>query len=105
MLTILFHFFVTILGIQNKITPIQRRILKNWILDHEENPYPTREIKRTLSAQANLSISEITRWLNNERFRLKRATKKVSSKRMLKKDKDLLNNFYNNVNKYPNNNE
>jgi hypothetical protein len=74
-------------------------------MDHEENPYPSREIKKTLSAQTNLSISDISTWFNNERTRIKRATKKVSSKRMFKNDKDILNNFYHNVNKYPNNNE
>lgn len=75
------------------------------MLNNYENPYPSREIKRSLSVEANLSIKDISKWFSNERKRIKRAIKNKSSKRIVKKNKDILNSFFNHVNKYPNENE
>ena len=96
---------IFILDNRKQLTHGQTKILKKWILNNNQNPYPSREIKRSLSQQTNLSISDITKWFENERKRIKRRLKQKTSKRIVKKNKDILNDFYDGVNKYPNRNE
>jgi hypothetical protein len=74
-------------------------------MNHYDNPYPSGEIKRSLSLDTNLSINDISKWFDKERRKIKRAKESKSSRRIVKKTKDILNNFYKNVNKYPNRNE
>ena len=45
-------------------------ILKKWLLDHQETPYPTRQEKSELQGKTLLSHSQINDWFINGRRRV-----------------------------------
>lgn len=45
------------------------RILKGWLLDHIQNPYPTEQEKDELKQRTGLKRSQISNWLANARRR------------------------------------
>ena len=49
-------------------------------MNHYDNPYPSGEIKRSLSLDTNLSINDISKWFDKERRKIKRAKKSKTSK-------------------------
>ncbi len=44
-------------------------MLKNWILDHREHPYPTEEEKAVMCQQTGLTMNQINNWFTNARRR------------------------------------
>ena len=46
-----------------------RRILKEWVDDHIDDPYPSVAEKQQLAAEANLSIKQVNDWFTNYRKR------------------------------------
>jgi hypothetical protein len=87
--------------LEKRLTHRHFNILEKWILENHENPYPSRQVKKRLSLEANLSVEDVTKWFEKERKKIKRS-KKNKSQRILKKNKDISNNFYNHVDKYTN---
>ncbi|KAL3482002.1 hypothetical protein BJX99DRAFT_112795 [Aspergillus californicus] len=45
------------------------RILKTWLQDHSDNPYPSEQEKEELNIRTGLKRSQITNWLANARRR------------------------------------
>ena len=52
-------------------------VLKQWLLAHQDNPYPTDEQKRQFSAELALTVAQISKWFINARRRILVAPKKV----------------------------
>ncbi|KAF2449666.1 hypothetical protein P171DRAFT_427840 [Karstenula rhodostoma CBS 690.94] len=55
------------------------KMLKDWMIAHIDNPYPTEEEKEALGKQAGLSLSQISNWMANTRRRHKARPKRTSS--------------------------
>jgi hypothetical protein len=55
------------------------KILKDWMIEHIDHPYPTDEEKESLKAQTELTISQISNWMANTRRRQKARPKRSSS--------------------------
>ena len=55
------------------------KILKDWMLLHIDNPYPTEEEKDFLKKQTGLSIGQISNWMANTRRRQKARPKRSAS--------------------------
>jgi hypothetical protein len=53
-------------------------ILTKWLNDHYINPYASRANKIELAQKTNLSIDQVTSWLNEARKKKKKATEKAS---------------------------
>lgn len=47
------------------------RVLKEWIVQHIDHPYPSDEDKEALKEQTGLSVSQISNWMANTRRRQK----------------------------------
>jgi hypothetical protein len=55
------------------------KILKDWMIEHIDHPYPTDEEKEALKAQTGMTISQISNWMANTRRRQKARPKRSSS--------------------------
>ncbi|KAH7396637.1 hypothetical protein DE146DRAFT_657288 [Phaeosphaeria sp. MPI-PUGE-AT-0046c] len=55
------------------------KLLKDWMLQHIDHPYPTEEEKEQLKQQTGLSISQLSNWMANTRRRQKARPKRNSS--------------------------
>ena len=55
------------------------KILKDWMLEHHDHPYPTEEEKEMLGQQTGLSLGQISNWMANTRRRQKARPKRSSS--------------------------
>lgn len=42
-------------------------LLRQWMLDHFENPYPSEEVKEELCAATGLSLTQLNNWFINIR--------------------------------------
>ena len=47
------------------------RPLKQWLLRHRHNPYPTKAEKLELAAGSSMSLVQVSNWFANARRRLK----------------------------------
>lgn len=52
---------------KSKLPKKSTDILKNWFLQHIQNPYPCHEAKETLSKLTSLSRKQIQNWFTNTR--------------------------------------
>nr|CUU97927.1 hypothetical transcript [Hymenolepis microstoma] len=67
---------------ENKISNISKTrgygrtsvVLRAWLADHRDHPYPTRAQKTALALATNLSLSQVSTWFANARRRLKKET-------------------------------
>jgi hypothetical protein len=55
------------------------KVLKDWMLQHIDHPYPTDEDKEILKQQTGLSIGQISNWMANTRRRQKARPKRSAS--------------------------
>ncbi|KZM24344.1 DNA binding [Ascochyta rabiei] len=55
------------------------KILKEWMMEHCDHPYPTEEEKEALCQQTDLSLGQISNWMANTRRRQKARPKRSSS--------------------------
>lgn len=55
------------------------KILKDWMVEHQDHPYPTDEEKEILGQQTGLSMGQISNWMANTRRRQKASHKRSSS--------------------------
>ncbi|KAJ8113405.1 hypothetical protein OPT61_g4452 [Boeremia exigua] len=55
------------------------KILKDWMIEHIDHPYPTEEEKEALGQQTGLSSGQISNWMANTRRRQKARPKRSSS--------------------------
>jgi hypothetical protein len=55
------------------------KILKDWMLEHIDHPYPTDEDKELLKEQTELSLGQISNWMANTRRRQKARPKRSAS--------------------------
>lgn len=55
------------------------KILKDWMIEHHDHPYPTDEEKEVLGQQTGLSMGQISNWMANTRRRQKARPKRSSS--------------------------
>ena len=55
------------------------KILKAWMVEHHDHPYPTDEEKEVLGQQTGLSMGQISNWMANTRRRQKARPKRSSS--------------------------
>ncbi len=61
-------------------------MLKDYLLAHFEDPYPTSEEKQRLAEETGLTVGQVNNWFVNTRERLiKKFYKKESVGNMLKK--------------------
>ncbi|KAI0030048.1 homeobox KN domain-containing protein, partial [Vararia minispora EC-137] len=40
-------------------------LLKAWLVDHADHPYPSAEEKKRLCAETGLSMSQVSNWMIN----------------------------------------
>jgi hypothetical protein len=57
-----------------------RKILKKWLFENIDWPYPSLEVKEALSIEANLSVKRISRWFINERKKLMSKRQTISNR-------------------------
>jgi hypothetical protein len=55
------------------------KILKDWMIEHHDHPYPSDEEKEALGQQTGLSMGQISNWMANTRRRQKARPKRSSS--------------------------
>lgn len=55
------------------------KILKDWLVEHIDHPYPTEEEKEQLKEQTGLSLNQISNWMANTRRRHKARPKRSAS--------------------------
>ena len=55
------------------------KVLKDWMIQHIDHPYPTDEDKEFLKTQTGLTISQISNWMANTRRRQKSRPKRSAS--------------------------
>lgn len=55
------------------------KVLKDWMIQHIDHPYPTDEDKELLKSQTGLTISQISNWMANTRRRQKSRPKRSAS--------------------------
>ncbi|KAF1363381.1 hypothetical protein EJ07DRAFT_55524, partial [Lizonia empirigonia] len=55
------------------------KILKDWMTEHHDHPYPADEEKEVLCQQTGLSMGQISNWMANTRRRQKARPKRSSS--------------------------
>lgn len=55
------------------------KVLKEWMLQHIDHPYPTEEEKESLKQKTGLSIGQISNWMANTRRRQKSRPKRCAS--------------------------
>lgn len=60
--------------IKKLFTPEIKRMLKEWLVRRRDNPYPSREEKKTLALEAGLTYTQICNWFANWRRKLKGAS-------------------------------
>jgi len=65
---------------KSKLPKKSTDILKNWFLQHIQNPYPCHEAKETLSRMTGLSRKQIQNWFTNTRKRFLEPLKKRMEK-------------------------
>ncbi|XP_031628275.1 homeobox protein Mohawk isoform X2 [Contarinia nasturtii] len=61
--------------IKRLFTPEIKRMLKDWLVRRRENPYPSREEKKSLAQKTGLTYIQICNWFANWRRKLKNAGK------------------------------
>lgn len=54
-------------------TPEIKKYLKDWLIRRRENPYPSREEKKTLAIETGLTYIQVCNWFANWRRKLKNA--------------------------------
>jgi Homeobox KN domain len=57
--------------IKRLFTPEIKKMLKEWLVRRRENPYPTRDEKKTLAIDTGLTYTQICNWFANWRRKLK----------------------------------
>jgi hypothetical protein len=57
--------------IKRLFTPEIKRMLKDWLVRRRENPYPSRDEKKTLAIETGLTYTQICNWFANWRRKLK----------------------------------
>jgi hypothetical protein len=55
------------------------KVLKDWMLQHIDHPYPTEEDKELLAQQTGLNMNQISNWMANTRRRQKARPKRNAS--------------------------
>ncbi|KIY53175.1 hypothetical protein FISHEDRAFT_55275 [Fistulina hepatica ATCC 64428] len=55
---------------RGKLPPQTTELLRRWLFDHSEHPYPSESEKRELCAATNLSMSQVSNWMINARRRI-----------------------------------
>jgi hypothetical protein len=55
--------------IRGRIPKKARDILRSWLLEHQNHPYPTKEEKQQLAIQTELTFPQISGWFVNSRRR------------------------------------
>ncbi|XP_055917852.1 homeobox protein Mohawk isoform X1 [Eupeodes corollae] len=61
-------------------TPDIKRMLKDWLIRRRDNPYPSRDEKRTLAIETGLTYTQICNWFANWRRKLKNSKRERSKK-------------------------
>ena len=55
------------------------KVLKEWMIMHIDNPYPTEEEKEMLSQETGLNLGQVSNWMANTRRRQKARPKRSAS--------------------------
>lgn len=66
-------------GVKRLFTPEIKRLLKDWLVRRRENPYPSREEKKTLAQDTGLTYTQICNWFANWRRKLKNTSNQKKS--------------------------
>uniref|UniRef100_A0A336MIF1 CSON001625 protein n=1 Tax=Culicoides sonorensis TaxID=179676 RepID=A0A336MIF1_CULSO len=61
-------------------TPEIKRMLKDWLVRRRDNPYPSRDEKKTLAQETGLTYTQICNWFANWRRKLKNSGKQKTKK-------------------------
>jgi succinate dehydrogenase flavin-adding protein (antitoxin of CptAB toxin-antitoxin module) len=76
-------------------------ILEKWFKTNSKNPYACLDIKKELANQTNLTVNQVSKWLLNARFKMKKNNLKTTN-RISIENKKLLKDFFANKNQHPN---
>jgi hypothetical protein len=57
-----------------------QKVLRAWLDDHFDNPYPTKAEKRDLCKKCGVTMHQLNQWFTNSRMRLWKPSKKVKDK-------------------------
>lgn len=66
--------------VKRLFTPEIKRMLKDWLVRRRENPYPSRDEKKTLAIECGLTYTQICNWFANWRRKLKNSGREPSKK-------------------------
>lgn len=61
-------------------TPEIKRMLKDWLVRRRDNPYPSRDEKKTLAVSSGLTYIQICNWFANWRRKLKNTGREPSKR-------------------------
>ena len=88
--------------IENKRFPRKSiEILRNWYDLYAENTFAKKETKIELAKQTNLSVNQVSKWLNDQRARRKKVVlKPIKNNNSSKK---ILRDYFENVTRTPTN--
>jgi len=62
-----------------RFTRVMIKILKDWVDEHKDHPYPSEEDKEGLMIKTGLTATQVTNWLANHRRRSKNKMTRASS--------------------------
>lgn len=64
-----------VVGPRTKAPREATSILKSWLNEHKDNPYPTKSEKMTLSIVTHMTLTQVSTWFANARRRIKKENK------------------------------
>nr|XP_039266131.1 uncharacterized protein LOC120341644 [Styela clava] len=70
-----FRSLEAVVGPRTKAPREATSILKSWLNDHKDNPYPTKSEKMTLSIVTHMTLTQVSTWFANARRRIKKENK------------------------------
>jgi hypothetical protein len=65
-----------------RFPPAAIKILKNWMIVHNDHPYPTEEEKDALKLETGLTVGQVSNWMANTRRRQKTRPRRALSPSM-----------------------
>eukprot|EP00117_Sycon_ciliatum_P000889 scpid74688/ scgid6782/ Homeobox protein PKNOX2; PBX/knotted homeobox 2 len=55
-----------------RVRRVRTKILRQWMIDNKNHPYPSREEKEYLASQCDMTVVQVSTWFANSRRRIQR---------------------------------